>query len=330
MTTQTVRSLPSWLAALPSEEGFVHISTPRRYAFDESGYDQYYSSDPANLMVGRGVVNLVREIGGDFSGPAVEIGCGTGLVSLGLVGAAAYPLTVITDPSPEFLKITQKKVRAHGFSEDHVCYAVLMGEELDRLPEGEFSLVVLRSTLHHVLHVEKFVADAARSLKPGGILAFQEPCMEGYVLMGALAAALRGVAKGMGRELTATQREKAEGFAAAMSFYARRDLDKTKAEDKHLFRVDELMKMGERCGLSVEFLANTTFDAYALPREQRPGPELFGSFFRGYAKYCMGWGEDMMGLFDLCLAPLCKYVDGASAGASGPYMHGVFVCRKIG
>lgn len=331
MTTQVQRVLPKWMAGLPGEEGFVHISTPRRYAHEEAGYDQYYSNDPANMNVGRGVVAMMREAGADLSGPAVEIGCGTGLVSLGLAAEAAegaYPLAVITDPSPEFLKITQKKIRAHGVSEERVAYAVLMGEEIDRLPEGEFSLVVLRSTLHHVLHVEKFIRDSARALRPGGVLAFQEPCMEGYVLMGALVQFLPALAAAAGKRLTEEQAAKVKLFADSMSFYTRRDVDKSRAEDKHLFRVDELMKTGEECGLTVRFHANTTFDAHANEPGSRPGPDLFGPFFRAYAKYCMAWDEGLMGLFDELLAPYAAYVDGASAGGSGPYQHGVFVCVK--
>lgn len=329
MPTQTQTPLPAWLASLPSDEGFVQISTPRRYAHDESGYDQYHSSNPANLIVGRGVVGLLRQVGADFSGPAVEIGCGTGLVSLGLAEAAAYPLTIITDPSPEFLKITQKKVRAHNIPEDRLCFAVLMGEEIDRLPEGEFSLVVLRSTLHHVLHVDKFIADAARALKPGGVLTFQEPCMEGYILMGAMAQVLPALAAAAGKPLSQAHADQVKLFSDTMAFYTRRDVDKSLAEDKHLFRVDELMRTGQEHGLEVRFFANMTYDAFARSEGgEGRAPDLFHPFFRSYARHCMAWGDELMAAFDEFLAPLAAYVDNASGGGSGPYQHGVFVCVK--
>jgi ubiquinone/menaquinone biosynthesis C-methylase UbiE len=327
-TTHAAAGLPGWLADLPKEDGFVHISRPRRYAFDEGGYDAYYSSDPANLMVGRGVVAVAREAGGPTDGAALEVGCGTGLVSLGLIEQNAYPLTVITDPSPEFLKITQKKVRAHSLREDRVCYAVLMGEEIDRLPESEFSLIVLRSTLHHILDVDAFIAGAARALRPGGVLTFQEPCSEGYLLMGAVVGTLPALAAAAGSPLSAEQERQVRLFADSMAYYTRRDLDKTEAEDKHLFKVDEIMKSGERAGLSFTFHPNTTFDKWTLPRDSRPGPETFGPFFRSYAKHCMAWNEDLLALFDRFLAPACRYVDEASSGGGGPYMHGVFAGKK--
>lgn len=321
--------LPQWLSRLPAEDGFPQISTPRRYAHDETNYDAYYSNDPANLTVGRGVVQACREAGGSFDGPALEIGCGTGLVSLGLAEQNAYPLTVITDPSPEFLRITQKKVRAHSISEDRLCFAVLMGEEIGRVPAREFSLVALRSTLHHILDVDKFITDAARALRPGGILTFQEPCMEGYILMGALVQTLPGLARAAGRPLNPGQESTVRAFAQTMAYYSRRDVDKTNAEDKHLFRVDELMKSAADAGVTLRFFPNLTYDRWALPPRERGGPERFSDFFRAYAKYCMAWTDDLIALYDHFLAPQAAYVDEASGGGSGPYMHGVFVGKKF-
>jgi hypothetical protein len=88
------------------------------------------------------------------------------------------------------------------------------------------------------------------------------------------------------------------------------------------------MAAGARGRVSFRFFPNVTYDRWARPRAERGEPELFTPFFRGYAKYCMAWGDDLMALFDEFLAPYGAYVDGASAGGSGPYMHGVFVGVK--
>lgn len=320
-------TIPPWLARLPQEDGFFHISQPRRFAHDEERYDEQYHNT-ANLEVGKGVIAAAgRGAGGDTSAPALEIGCGTGLVSLGLVAHSPYPLTILTDPSPAFLRITQRKMAAASVNPDRAAFAVLMGEELDRLPAGQLSLIVLRSTLHHVLDVDKFISDAARALRPGGILTFQEPCMEGYLLMGALVQFLPDLAERAGTPLSDPQAASVRQFADTMKFYARRDLDKSRAEDKHLFRPDELMRLGASRALSVEFLANTTYDALAASAEA-PARDTFTHFFRNYARYCMSWDEPLMARFDQLLAPRCRYLDEASAGGSGPYLHGVFVCRR--
>ncbi len=323
-----VERVDEWLSALPRRDGISGISESRAYAHDEAGYDEQYQSDPANLTVGRGLVNLLREQGAPFDGPALEVGCGTGLVSLGLGAQQAYPLLVITDPSPKFLDITRRKIRAHALDESRLRWAVLMGEEIDRLPEGAWSLIVLRSTLHHIVDVDGFLRAAARALAPAGVLAFQEPCSEGYILMGALVQFLPVLAGRAGKSLTPEQAQRVRAFANAMKFYARRDVDKSKHEDKHLFRVDELMRTGGACGLEVRFEPNMTFDYHGSPTGERWGPDRFAAFFRGYARYCMSWDEGLMRLFDEHLAPFCAYIDELSGGGGGPYMHGVFTCVK--
>src|SRR4051812_12757159 len=98
----TLATLPPWLADLPQEDGHFHISRPRRFAHDEAKYDEQYNNQP-NLTVGKGV--LAAAHGADTSAPALEVGCGTGLVSLGIAAHSPYPLTILTDPSPAFLRI---------------------------------------------------------------------------------------------------------------------------------------------------------------------------------------------------------------------------------
>lgn len=319
--------LPPWLARLPSEDGLIFISGARRYSHDEAAYDSQYSIDAANLKVGQGLIQWLRNMAADFSAPALELGCGTGLLSLGLIADSPYPLAIISDPSPEFLRITRAKAVAAALDQTRTCFAVLKGEELDRLPAGTLSLIVLRATLHHVLDVEAFLRSASRVLLPGGILAFQEPCMEGCVLMGAMIQFLPALAAGAGEPLSPDQKKKVDDFANAMAFYARRDVDKAQAEDKHLFRVDEVMVMARRHGLDVTFDGNVSFDHPAL--EPTPGPRAFSNSFRSYARHCMSWDESMMALFDRHIAPMTRLIDTASGGGPGPYLDGVFMCRKV-
>ena len=111
-------------------------------------------------------------------------------------------------------------------------------------------------------------------------------------------------------------------------FYARRDVDKAAAEDKHLFRVDELMQLGGRCGLDVRFLPNTVFEECVdgIPPARRPGS--FFTFFRDYLRYCMAFDPELVGLFSEQFERHCELVEGLSRTGDGPYLHGTFVCRK--
>lgn len=319
--------LPSWLSALPSSDGIVAISDSRAFAHDEEDYDNQYPIECGNLVVGRGLLKTLRRFDADQSYPSLELGCGTGLLSLGLIPDSPYPLTIITDPSPAFLRITRAKADATQLNQERVCYAVLKGEELDRIPQSSLSLISMRATLHHVLDVNDFFRAASRVLVPGGVLAFQEPCVEGCLLMGALIQFLPAVAAGAGESLTTAQRSKVDDFANAMAFYSRRDVDKSQAEDKHLFRADEVMVMGRRHGFEVNFDPNISFEFADLT--PTPARRAFSHSFRSYARYCMSWDESMMSLFDRHIAPYSKLIDTASGGSSGPHLDGVFICRKV-
>ena len=111
------------------------------------------------------------------------------------------------------------------------------------------------------------------------------------------------------------------------------NVDKTKAEDKHLFRVDELMRTGAACGLDVEFHANRTYETFVnelAGTDAGAVRDRYLQFFRNYARYCMSWDAGLMAGFEKHMPAYCGFVADASAGGAGPYMHGVFVCRKRG
>lgn len=152
--------------------------------------------------------------------------------------------------------------------------------------------------------------------------------MEGFVLMGAMIQFLPELARGAGMELSDAQRQRVASFVGTMQRYARRDIDKSQCEDKHLFRVDELMATGRDCGLVVRVLANTSFDAQRFGL--RANVHRFGQFFRDYALHCLSWDADLLRLFDRFIAPHSTFVEEASSGGSGPYLNGVFVCKKTG
>ncbi|MGD0915982.1 MAG: class I SAM-dependent methyltransferase [Thermodesulfobacteriota bacterium] len=323
-------SKPRCLESFPIKDNFFYVSSPQKYARDETKYDDQYKVDTPGRRYGEGLINLLQQKDATFEGPALEIGCGTGLLSVGLVTKEAYPIVIITDPSPLFLSLALQKMMKAGIAPSKAHFAVLKAEEIDRLLRNEFSLIALRSVLHHVLDVDKFIHDAALSLRPGGVLTFQEPCSEGYILMGALAQFIPLALGQAGKELTDKHLTQIQGFIKTMLFYARRSIDKSAAEDKHLFRVDEIMKIGSSAGLAVEFLPNMTYEDYATPVKGKLRRPSFYAFFHDYLKYCMSFDTQLMELLDRYFRTYCKFVDTLSIEANGPYMHGVFLCKKRG
>jgi len=319
----------AWLNSVPRQGDDYLISTPRSFAHDEADYDRQYGNEPLNFEVGEGLVEVYREFGGDFSAPALEIGSGTGLMSLGLVARGAFPFVLLTDTSPAFLDITRKKIRRADVTLDKVGFAVLSGDDLNRLPQEAFSLVGLRSVLHHVIDVERFIHATARSLHAGGMMIMEEPCFEGAVVMAAIAQFMPAIVKAAGDDFDQAAQKSVSIFLDTMKFYCRRDLDKATAEDKHIFRVDELLKLGERCGLSLDYCPNRTFYRWSPRRPYNNDPESFTGFFRDYLKYCMSFDEKFMSLFEKHLAPYTAWVEELALANNGPYMHGVFVFKKL-
>ncbi|MDD5198748.1 MAG: methyltransferase [Terrimicrobiaceae bacterium] len=326
-----MNSYSAWLDATPQTDGFAAISSPRAYAHEEGAYDTQYCVNPRDLETGFGLVAAAIECGGVDTGPALEIGCGTGLASVGLAATSRYPAILLTDPSPAFLAITRSKIEALGAdAKTPVRYGVLLGDELDRLPADTFSLIALRSTLHHILDVPAFLRECARVLLPGGVLAVQEPCAQGYLLMGALADTLPGLAKVAKVSLEPEEARLLKAFARTMGRYHRRDLDKSTWEDKHLFDLAELANVAADLGMSSRFYVNQSFQEASMDSGRHIGKYDFYEFFRSYLQYCMSYPMALIEKLDQFARPYFDYVTEASAGGSWPQVTACCFFRKNG
>ncbi|HEX8166645.1 MAG TPA: class I SAM-dependent methyltransferase [Beijerinckiaceae bacterium] len=327
-TTAALNEAPAsqaWLDRFPKDEGVALISDNRPFFHEEGAYDEQYDIKAADES-GRGIANLLRRFGSDFGGPALELGCGTGKSTVGLCKSGAFPWLLVTDSSKTFIDITRRKLADNGIDLEAVRFAVLSDADLGRLPPASLSAVVLRSTLHHFIDVPRWIASAARTLRPGGTLIFEEPCSSGYLLMGLIAkvAATQRLNGLWGKE-----RKQASAVAETMKAYHRRDVDKSSWEDKHVFRPDELMVWGRDAGLVTHFLPNSTLGSYMYTSEDPDPREMeFEKFMHDYLRYAMGYGEKSAATIMKAAEPLCRYVAEACAGTREPYLIGVFLMQK--
>jgi ubiquinone/menaquinone biosynthesis C-methylase UbiE len=317
-----------WLERLPQVDEFPLISHPRYFAHDESQYDTQYQIQPSDLQSGHGLIGMLRSIGAYFHGPALEIGCGTGVMSTGLVQAGAFPLTLITDPSPAFLKITARKLALASHTSPKPVLAVLDGNDVDRLPADTFMLIAMRSTLHHISDVQRFLAAASRALAPGGRLVCWEPCHEAMVTMGALACYMVPCLQAAGYALSPDEQEKIDYFVATMRYYCRRDIDKTDAEDKHTFRIDELMRDCRNVGLALDFMPNLELEQFTLTGKLNQWNTSFVKFFGSYLRYCVTFPAPLLAALEQHFLPRCQFLDDIGRSGTPVYTHGIFVARK--
>ena len=328
-STQPLADFDQWFAGLARLDGIAHISTPRTYAHDEAAYDAQYGVDQSTLSEGLGAVEIFRKHGADFAHPLLEVGCGTGILSAGLLAAGAFSRVLLTDSSPAFLNTTESKITGSGLATQSVRYAVLNGDDLARLPAELFSVIVMRSTLHHIADVGRILRDIAGTLRHGGLFVCQEPIADGFILMTAVAKFIPLVAAEAGSPLTDLQNQQLAWFLKSMEFLIRRDVDKSHAEDRHLFRPHDLGAMADEVGMSMHFLPSADVRTWA-PGAQRPssGRFSFADTMRDYLKHCMNFGDSFTRLFDGPLKPYLAQLEELSLGGDGSPISGIFVFRK--
>ncbi|MEO7597409.1 MAG: class I SAM-dependent methyltransferase [Opitutus sp.] len=325
----SIQQIQAWLGSLKRTDDFLHVSPIRPYAHAEELYDAQYGVVEEHPEEGLGLCALLLREGLDTTGPALEIGCGTGQLTTGI--ARGYPgaCFLVTDASPSFLKITRQRLASLPIGSTTLHYVIFNGDDLDLLPQDAFSLIAMRSTLHHILNVRQFITSCATRLRPGGTLAMSaEPCESGYVLMGAITKCILPAFAAAGVEIQAGWREKIDLMAETMKFYCRRDVEKSAAEDKHLFRVHELADLASSCGLRLRYFPNAAYPDFCDPGVPPGSNVRFSVFFPNYLRYCMGFPLPLVDLVTEHLQPQIEYVDACYPSHPGPLFTGVFLFVK--
>jgi ubiquinone/menaquinone biosynthesis C-methylase UbiE len=289
-------ALQGFLWSTPTVDGAYEISAARAYAHDEADYDRQYNLEQFSLedltREAGHLVNVCKKHGLANGGSILEIGCGTGRISIGLAMQPEIGHLLITDPSPAFCRIVQRKLAGVAAAAGRVDLGILRAEDIALLPAESVSVILLRSVLHHIADVDEFLRGCARVLSIGGLVVCEEPYYEGYLIMGLLGQFLEDALTASGYFPTPQDRERIKEFVATMQFYGRRDLDKTDSEDKHLFRPDELMVTGRSIGLELTHYPNWSM-TQSPEQNVHARTGYFQRFFVDYLHYCMGWPQDL-------------------------------------
>ena len=118
---------------------------------------------------------------------ALDVGCGTGVVTLAL---ARREFDVVgVDHSPEMLAIAQDKAEKAGLSAR--CRFERGDVRSLRFADAEFGCVTCQGLLHHLEELEPCLAEMERVLEPGGSFYISEPCRDETVLKRVLLALQR-------------------------------------------------------------------------------------------------------------------------------------------
>lgn len=107
-------------------------------------------------------------------GRALDLGCGTGVVSVAL-GQRGFD-TFGVDHSPEMLAVARHNVAAHGL-ENRV--RLELGDALSlQYADETFDLVTCQGTLHHLPRMEPALVELHRVLRAGGFFYISDPARE--------------------------------------------------------------------------------------------------------------------------------------------------------
>jgi ubiquinone/menaquinone biosynthesis C-methylase UbiE len=164
-------------ATHPSVDGIVDFVAGRqRTVLDDMDYDAFYMVDAAR---GTSAFEILRqETGSLLRQPfknVLELGAGTGLMTLAILEHATVENLVVTDVSLKMLSACRARIRAEfPASRTQLLFATNDGVHLGVAP-GAFDLVLAYFVVHHVADYEQTLAAAFRAVNHRGVAVFVEP-----------------------------------------------------------------------------------------------------------------------------------------------------------
>ncbi|MBN2454036.1 methyltransferase domain-containing protein [Candidatus Woesearchaeota archaeon] len=132
-----------------------------RQARHGKAYERYWFT--------RRIREITRDLRPFSRGKVLEIGCGTGAITEGVASALPNLDITATDISPQLIK----KCREY-YPHSRVKYEVADAFKLN-YRENSFDAVIAVEVIEHVLDHKAMIKEAARVLKPGGIIIIDTP-----------------------------------------------------------------------------------------------------------------------------------------------------------
>ncbi|HTD50679.1 MAG TPA: class I SAM-dependent methyltransferase [Acidimicrobiia bacterium] len=226
-------------------------------ALERIEYDQVHGVNPRFIdHIGAEWTELIGRLG-VRSEDVLDVGAGTGVLTLGLLEHQTVGRLVATDVSFEFLHALAPRVAAF----ETPVSLVACDANQPNFRAGSFDLIVGRSILHHLLDYDETLSRSHAMLKPGGVAVFFEPVLEGKTIVAMLLALmLRCDATADHPVLSPRDREGIEKQLRHQTKSKRRNYSRAalaQVEDKYIFEIDHLKAVGKEAGFDeVEFLNN--------------------------------------------------------------------------
>jgi ubiquinone/menaquinone biosynthesis C-methylase UbiE/uncharacterized protein YbaR (Trm112 family) len=180
---------------------------------------------------------------------ALEIGSGSGALTLGLLEEGIVQHLTATDVSVKFLRSLTSQV---GRYSTPVSFVACDANTPHFRPEA-FDLVVGRSVLHHLLDYEQTIAHCHSVLRAGGAAVFYEPVLEGQTITTLfMALMLRCDEATNGGQLSDMDRQHIRGLIRNQmkSTFLQDRESLSKVEDKYIFEIEKMKQVGLDAGFT--------------------------------------------------------------------------------
>lgn len=163
----------------PIEEGIWLLDVVHRG--DRTAFDRQVSTSPVPLDLSRAEA-MLRAAGIEKLENAriLDVGCGLGDLSVGLAASPRILFSSIYafDHSLESVRIARQSVREAGGN--CVYFSTQDASRLCFEPVS-FDVIAGSAVLHHITDYAAFLTSLYGLLKPGGVVVFAEPFVEGYL-----------------------------------------------------------------------------------------------------------------------------------------------------
>jgi SAM-dependent methyltransferase len=263
-------------------------------ALDVREYDQQKAvSFDASVNMFRSLKQLAGGAIPDNLGNVLEIGAGTGLLTLGMLAESEFDQAVITDISPNMLAVCSARLaEVVGAKRSRVAFATYSGQE-NIFGDEQYDLCIANSVLHHILDYAGLFRSARTLLKGTGTAIFVEPAAVFHeALTLAMAEAIvsltgKGSFPDQLRILAAWVEQTRYRLRSAPAELAQ-------FEDKHNFRREDLVREGTAAGFSSITIVPVNYDPLGIhaalnyQRElgiPREFAELIMPAYRRHAEY---------------------------------------------
>jgi len=256
---------------------------------EEIPYDEMHGVSISNSRgIGSGYINLITSSIGisiDQQTAVLEVGSGTGLLSLGLYMNGLSENLVITDVSKAFLIRNRENISQYARAQDRVVTNTSPTHVLcsiDDLPfkSGTFEIILGNSVLHHIYDYRKALLLMRDNLKKGGCIVMSEPMVQGKALQALIMNLISQIdQRASDPILTSGDYKKITNIVIASSkawWDVQAEKKRDTADDKHLFDANEIKRVGDELGFAKVYVLDVGSVTDSLQKNVESTAKMYG------------------------------------------------------